>query len=406
MIYRVHIEAFVIKPEVRQALEQAKEYPELAKSRFAVFDGGLAYAVEHYASNPTPQLIMVEEDADDATMLAHLEQLAEVCDPDTKVVVIGAVNDVKVYRHLIAQGVSEYLVSPVSARDVIECVGGIFADPAAAPRGKLIAFFGARGGVGSSVLAQNVAWSLAQALEDDVVLLDLDLPFGTAGLALNVEAKQTLADVLAQPERIDHVLLERFLVKADERLSVLPGAGDLRPMPDVDFEQLDAVFEIARQMASFVVVDLPHLWAPWVEQTLKLADEVVLVALPDLANLRDCKNFMDGVGGKRMDTAPVRLVLNRVDAYKKTQLTPKDFEETVGIAPVLQVPFDPNLFGGALNNGQTLGQAAKGNKIAESLKDLALKMSGKQAPARRSGGLLAWLKGNGKPAAKKSKQSA
>lgn len=402
VIYRVHIEAFAIKPEVREALEQAKEYRDLAKSRFTVFDGGLRYAVEHYASNPTPQLILVEEDADDDTMLQHLEQLAEVCDPETKVVVIGAVNDVNVYRHLIAQGVSEYLVTPVSARDIVECVSGIFADPSAAPRGKLIAFYGARGGVGSSVLAQNAAWGLSQALDDDVLLIDLDLPFGTAGLALNVESKQTVADVLAQPERVDHVLLERFLIKFDERLNVLPAPGDLRAMPAFDYEQLDGIFEIARQMASYVIVDMPHVWAPWVEQTLKLADEVVLVAQPDLANLRDCKNLVDTIASKRVDSTPLRLVLNRMDAYKKTQLSPKDFEETLGFEPSLQIPFDPNLFGAALNNGQTLRQAVKGNKVSELLEGLALQLSGKQAAVKRPNGLLSLLTGG----QKKVKRSA
>lgn len=393
MIYKLNIDAFVATPETSEAMEQAREHRDLAKSRLNVMQGGLPAAVAYYSDNRTPQLIIVEETGDDHAMMEHLASLAEVCEPGTKVVIIGTVNDISVYRHLIGQGVSEYLVAPVTAREIVDAIVTIFADPTQPTRGRMIAVIGARGGVGSSTVAHNLAWSIAQSVDEDTILVDLDVPFGTSGLAFNMDSKQTIGDALAQPERIDMVLLERFLVKHDERLQVLMSAGDLRVPPDMDIEAVDKVLDQVRQMAAFVVVDLPHLWAPWVDFTLKSADEMVIVAQPDLANLRDCKNLVEIVGAKRGEGNAPRIVLNKMDAHKRTQLSPKDFEETLRVAPTLSVAFEPNVFGAAANNGQMVGEASKSSKPAENFKQLALQLTGRQAvQAKKHPSLLGWLK--------------
>jgi Flp pilus assembly protein, ATPase CpaE len=393
VIYKLHIDAFYATPETQSALEQAREYRDLAKSRMNVLPGGLPGAVEYYSSNRNPQLILVEETSDDEAMMEHLAQLAEVCEPGTKVVVIGSVNDINVYRLLLGQGISEYLVPPVSPREIVDTVLAIFADPAQPPRGRMIAFYGARGGAGSSTLAHNVAWSLAKYLDEDVVLLDLDASFGTSSLAFNgIETKQAVVDVLSQPERIDVVLLERFLAKYDDRLQILPSAGDLRTVPNLDVEAVDKLLDFSRQMAAYVVVDVPHVWAPWVDYTLKMADELVLVSRPDLASLRDCKNLVDMVAAKRGDGNPTRVVLNCNDSYKRTQLSAKDFQETLNLEPAMVLPFDPNLFGAAANNGQMIGEANKTSKIADSIKQLAMLVSGKQTPPKKHASLMDWLR--------------
>lgn len=393
MIYKLHIDAFFITPEVQAVFEQAKEFRDLAKSRVNILPGGLPAAIEYYSSNRNPQLILIEEVGDDQAMMRDLAGLAEVCEPGTRVVIVGAVNDIGVYRQMIAQGISEYLVTPVAPREIVDSIMGIFTDPTQPPRGRLIAFFGARGGTGNSTVAHNAAWSLARHVDEDVILIDLDIPFGTSGLAFNgIDAKQTVADVLAQPDRIDLVLLERFLVKYDDRLQLLPSAGDLRTLPHLDAEAVDKLLDYARQMAAFVVVDLPHLWAPWVDYTVKMADDLVVVAQPDLASLRDCKNLVDMVAAKRGDGSSTRIVLNRHDAYKRSQLSAKDFEETLKIAPAMILPFEPNVFGTAANNGQMIGESNKTSKVAESFKQFALQLSGKQSVAKKQAGLMQWLK--------------
>jgi len=395
VIYRLTIDAFHATPEVARACELFSHDRQFGKSRISLRGGGLDAAVAYYQNNATPQVVIVEEVSDDRAMLERLGRLAEVCVAGTRVVVIGTLNDIAVYRTLIAQGVSEYLIAPVSAAQIAGAIEAIFADPKAQPRGRMIAFFGARGGVGSSTLAHNVAWSMAQQTAEEVVLLDLDRAFGTVGLAFNTESRQTVSELLGEPDRIDAQMLDRILLKYDERLHLLPSPSELRPWPPIEVEAIDKLLDLVRQMTPFVVLDLPHHWEPWIVHALEAADVLVVTATPDLPNLRDTKNLLDTVGPRRGDRMPIQVVLNRMDALKKSQLTSKDFEETLKIAPALSLPFDP-LFGEASNNGQMLGEVAKTSKIAESIAQFALSLSGRQAaPSRKpspTDALTAWLK--------------
>lgn len=384
--YRISIDAFVIKPETQAALEKAQADRRLAKSKMHILPGGCAAAAGHYAEHPTPSLILVEETDDDKTMMDRLGQLAEVCEPGTKVMVIGQLNDIGLYRALLGHGVSEYLVTPIDPKMVLEAVDAIFSDPAAPPRGRVIAVFGARGGVGASTLAQNLAWSIARQGDDDVLLVDMDVPFGTAGLGMNAEAKQTIADALAQPDRLDAQLLEKIVVKRDDHLALLVAPALLAPSGEIQPEAVERIIDVARQAAGIVVLDIPHIWSAWVQEALVNADELVIVATPDLAALRDSKNIIDFVSAKRGVDAPPRLVLTRQDPKLKTQLSTKDFEETTGLAPTLVLAMDYALFGTAANNGQTLGEVNKTHKIVEAVDAFAQQVSGRVTAAKKKKG--------------------
>ncbi|MBI4966979.1 MAG: AAA family ATPase [Rhodospirillales bacterium] len=383
MSYKIAIEAFVLTPATRATLESVRADRRLNRSRIELHDGGLPGAVAYFHQNHTPNLIIVEEESDEAAMMAQLEQLAEVCDPTTKVIVIGQLNDIRFYRTLINAGISEYLVAPVAADALLAAIDAIYADPGSQQKGKVLAFIGARGGVGSSTVAHNVAWAIAQLGDDDVAVLDLDLAFGTAALAFNLDPKQTIADALANPDRLDATLIERFMVKHDDRLMVLGAPANLRAFPAIEPEAVERILELVRPMANFIVLDLPHQWASWVQTLLIEADEMIITAVPDLAGLREAKNFYDSLAEKRGEGAKPRLILNRVDPSKKTQLTAGDFKETIGVEPLQAIAADPVLFGNAANNGQMIGEVNKTHKIVEQFRQLAIALGGRVAPGAR-----------------------
>lgn len=382
MNHRVTIDAFALTPEVAQVLKEVRDDRAFAKSRFTVMAGGLAASVAQYADKPSPQLVIVEEEDEDSVMLERLGQLAEVCEPGTRVVVIGRLNDIRLYRTLIGHGVSEYLLRPVTARQVVETLDTLFADPQAAPRGRSIAFWGARGGVGSSTLAANTAYSLAQSLKDDVILIDFDLAFGTTVLSLNLDTKQTIADALANPDRLDAVLLERFMLAYDDHLRVLASAANMASVK-VTPEAVARVLELAQAMGAVVIADLPRQWADWSVEIMTAADELVVVSTPDLAGLRDTKAVLDAIGPKRGTAHAPRLLLNKLDAYRRTQIAPKDFEETLGVEALVTLAFEPQLFGDAANNGQMLAETQRTHKVVEQLTSAALTLAGKTNAAAR-----------------------
>lgn len=362
--------------------------------------GGIPAAIAFFADNTTPNLIILESALSGAELLAGISTLAEVCDEGTEVLVLGSANDVSTYRALTSEGVSDYLVGPHSAASVFEAIEAAVIDPDSPPRGQVIAFIGAKGGVGSSTIAANVTWCLAKTFNDAVIMLDLDLAFGTAGLSFNVEQQEGIHDALAAPDRLDEVLLDRFLAVAEENIKVLCTTASLEANADIDPKALDSLLELVRRTAPFIVLDIPHGWTAWQRHAIMQVDEIVLTSTLDLACLRASKNLVELLESKRANDAPIRLVINHQGAYRKTELSDKDFETAVGGKAELIIEHDPALFGTAANNGQVIGAMKSDDKVVEGFNTLAQIVSGmelskpkkKTAEEPEPGGLFSFLK--------------
>lgn len=394
MFLRVTIEAFAAQSATRSAFERAAADSRLSRSRMTVHDGGLPGAVAYFRENPTPQVLLVEETGGDEALMAALGQLAEVLEPGVKVIVVGALNDVGLYRTLVGQGVSEYLVAPPTADLVVETVIKLFNDPTATPRGRVIAVFGAGGGVGASAIAHNVAWLLARTYKEPTILADLDCSFGSADLAFNVESKQSAVDVLAQSDRMDDVLFDKCLVPCGDNLKVLANTGVLVAAPQLPSEALEKFLDLANGMAGYTVLDLPHVWTDWSLAALEIADETIVVAQPDLTGLRESKNIF-GYLTPRRGAKPTRLVINKTGESKKTELSAKDFLEATGLHAVLTIPYAPDLFRNAMNNGQMIEETSKSHPAADGLRKIVAAVSGRETKTAKSAGkfdILGWLR--------------
>lgn len=185
LVPRINIQVFCDSPQTAEVVQLAAADRRMQRAYTSVHAGGIGAAVMAFQTQATPNLLIVESRSPRDVMLSELSSLAEVCQPDTKVVVIGHVNDVLLYRELMRQGISEYLVMPFQQMQFIELVAGLYQNPAAKPVGRVLAFIGAKGGVGSSSIAHNVGWSMARNYSTETVIADLDLAFGTAGLNFN-----------------------------------------------------------------------------------------------------------------------------------------------------------------------------------------------------------------------------
>jgi pilus assembly protein CpaE len=394
---RISIHAFCEFPDTGAALQRAGGDRRLSKAHLQVQLGGVNAAVEHYNGQITPNLLIVETRLGGQDALAELDRLAEVCDPATKVIVVGRANDVELYRELMRRGASEYLIAPVEPLRLIEVISGLYLDPGATPIGRVVAVLGARGGTGSSTVAHNLGWCIAEELHINTTIIDMDLPFGTVGLDFNDEASQGVADALSAPERLDDVLLDRLLLKRGDHLSLFTAPAALERDYDATPEAYEAVVDAVRQTTPCVVLDVPHGWQPWIKNTLMAADDIVIVATPDLTSLRNAKNMIELVKNARPNDVPPRLVINQVGTPKRPEIPAKDFAETMGVDPAAIIGFDPALFGQAANNGQMVIELAPKAQVSESLRRLCRALTGRTmegaATGKNAASIFSLLKG-------------
>jgi len=264
---RISVQAFCETVETAAAIQAAGEDRRMAKAHLRIQMGGLIAAVEAYQNAPTPNVIILESDNRSEDILNGLDQLAPVCDAQTRVVIIGRMNDVALYRELVRRGVSDYLIAPVGALQVVRAVCGLFSAPDAKPVGRIIAVVGAKGGVGASTIAHNVAFSIARDLMLDSVVTDLDLAFGTAGLDFNQDPPQGIAEAVFSPDRIDNAFIDRLLSKCTDHLSLLAAPATLDHVYDFGADAFEAIFDSLRATVPSIVLDVPHQWSGWTKHS-------------------------------------------------------------------------------------------------------------------------------------------
>ncbi|MGO9389903.1 AAA family ATPase [Rhodoblastus sp.] len=385
---RISLQAFCETPEIAALIGDAAKDRRMEKAHVKVNMGGAPAAVEAYRAAPTPNVIVLESSGARRELMEQLETLAEYCDSGTKVMVIGRVNDITLYRELISRGVGDYLVQPFAMMDFIAAVSAQYHHDSAVPLGRIIAVAGCKGGVGASCVAHNLAWSIARELDASTVIADFDLPFGTAGLDFNQDPPQGIAEAVFAPDRLDANLLDRLLSKCSDKLSILAAPATVDRCYDLHENAFDGLLDLLRASTPYIVLDLPHVWTAWSRRMLAAADEAVLVASPELASLRNAKSLLDVLrAARRSDPAP-RLVLNGVGLPKRPEIAAADFAKAVEAEPCAIIAHDARLFGTAANNGQMIAEMEDGAKTAQVFNDLARLVTGRGAVRRGSKGFL------------------
>jgi pilus assembly protein CpaE len=385
---RITIQAFCETPDVAASIQAAAEDRRMQKAQLKVLMGGAPAAVEAYRHSPTPNVIVLESHGDRFALLALLDQLSEVCDGGTKVMVVGHVNDVILYRELMRRGVSEYIIAPVAVLDIVRSISELFSGPGADPVGRTVAVVGAKGGVGASTVAHNLSWAMARQLSVSTVVVDLDIAFGTAGLDFNQDPPQGIAEAIFAPERLDANLVDRLLSRCSDNLSLLAAPAMLERTTDLVETALDGLLDILRSSVPCIVLDVPHVWTAWVRRTLIGADEIVIVAAPELASLRNAKNLYDTLRQARPNDRKPKILLNQVGVPKRPEIAAAEFAKALGTDISASLPFDAQLFGTAANNGQMIAEVQASGKIAEAFKDLGGAITGRAEPRRSKGNLL------------------
>ena len=363
------------RPEVAEQLAALAADKRLARTEITSGRGGVLGAVAH-CRDERPDVLILDTTLNNAAMLAALDRLADVAS-GAKVIVIGAVNDIGLLRELSARGVAEYMVPPLEPARLVDAICGLYAET---DNSHVIAVMGARGGVGASTIARNIAWSIAERQQLSAALVDLDLPFGAAALSLGADAAHTLADLLAAEDA--DAALDRAACRVSDRLTVYAAPADPACDLELDAPSAEHVIAAVRRASPHVVLDLPHQWSEGVRAALARADDIVIVSSPDLASLRNTDNLLKHLKDARKDLQPL-VLLSMVGVPKRPEITLKDFTEAVGAAPLLAFAYDPALFGQCANEGKSLYEAAPRSKPAVAIDELATLLTGREPCARK-----------------------
>ena len=376
--------------------EGARLFAEVARSRQFVrthvdmTEGGIPAAVATYQERPTPELLVVESAARGDALFEELAALAEVTMPETQVVVFGHVNDIELYRTLIEEGVADYIALPTTATRVVAALARLFAGEKLEKLGREVVFLGAKGGVGSSIIAHNVAWVLSEDWHVNTAVVDLDLAFGTAGLDFDVHPAQGLIEALESSDRMDTTLIDRLLHKCSEHLMVLAAPGNIDKTVTIQEQALDLVLETLRETVPLSILDMPSDWCEWMRTAIAHADEVVITATPELAALRNTRLLAEKIKGLRTGEAPPLLVLNQVGMGKRPEIPASEFADAVGLEVTEEIPFDATAFGEAALKGVMLLEEAPKSEAAQAIRRLAARigqidMHGEDEEASRFG---------------------
>ncbi|MCW5703947.1 MAG: AAA family ATPase, partial [Bradyrhizobium sp.] len=316
-------------------------------------------------------------------ILAGLDELASVCDPGTRVIVIGTASDITPYRELVRRGVNDYVIGPVEVLDVVRSICSLFSASEAITVGRMIAVVGAKGGVGASTVAHNVAWHIARDVPLDSVVIDLDLAFGTASLDYNQDPVQGIANAVFSPDRLDSSFMERLLAKCTDNLSLLAAPAALDQVYDFGADAFDSIFDTLRMTTPCIVLDVPHQWTAWTRRALVGADDILIVAEPDLANMRNTKNMMSLLKAARPNDRPPLYCLNQIGMHRRPEIEVRAFAKTIESQPIASIPFDSKTFGTAANNGQMIAEVTANHRAARMFQQMARRLTGRSEPRKK-----------------------
>ncbi len=301
---------------------------------------------------------------------------------------IGTTNDAAPYRELVRRGVSDYVIGPVVTLDVVRSICGLFSASEAVAVGRIIAIVGAKGGVGASTVAHNVAWAIARDLALDSVVIDLDLAFGTASLDYNKDPLQGIANAVFSPDRPDTAFIDRLLAKCTDHLSLLAAPATLERVYDFGEQAFDAIFDTLRMTTPCIVLDVPHQWSGWTRRALVGADDILIVAEPDLANLRNAKNMLNMLKASRPNDRAPQYCLNQVGMPRRPEINAREFAKAIESQPIAAIPFDSRMFGEAANNGQMIAEIAARHRTTEKFLQIGQRLTGRGEAKKPRGSFL------------------
>lgn len=376
------IHAYVCDDATLQIVRDVSE--DMGWSQDKAYKGGLRNATQSLSVSASPQILLVDL-SESGDPIGDINGLAEVCEPGTIVIAVGQVNDVRLYRDLLMSGLQDYLLKPLSADALREAFANAQSllnapkqDDSNTDRPHIsTAVIGTRGGSGASTIAVSLAWMFSQAQGHSTGLLDLDVHFGTEALAMDLEPGRGLTDAIDNPSRIDGLFMERAMIKANERLSILSAEAPMNSPVLTDGSAFSRLQEEFRAAFDNTVIDLPRSMLIAYPHLMHDVNVAVIVTELTLAAARDSIRILAWLK-QNAPHCKILIVANNVQSAV-VEISRKDFENTIESKIDLMLPADPKATAQAAKLGQPVVEAMRSSKLSSGIGALADMISGSLA---------------------------
>lgn len=366
------VDLFIRDPETAAAARALAEDWRFARVTLNIVEGDVENAIAAYERAPSPALLIVETDTTDESFVSRLETLSGLCSEGTSAVIVGPVNDVNLYRSLTSMGVSDYLVRPVPQETLSEVIAGTLIDRLGAAGSHLIAMVGAKGGVGTSALAQALAWGVAEELDQKTFFLDVAGGWSSLSVGMQFDPATTLPEAARAAAARDEDTLKRMLFKAGNRLSVLASGADAMLDPSISAQQLEDILDMVMTSYPVVIVDLSGAVPSLQRTVMNRAHELIVVTTPTLPSLRSARSLMQEIKVLHGGSAEgIDLVVNMQGLAPGKEVPKADIASALECVPAAILPFDPKLFIGLESEGRNLMEDKAGYDIVSALLPLA-----------------------------------
>ena len=352
------------------------------------FEATLDAALRRLHEGLNPRVLVIDL-SESTAPISELSAARAVGGADLKLLVLGSVNDVSLYRDMIAAGATDYLVKPPAREQLAALFEKNTGGGGTGGLGNVIAFIGSRGGVGNTTAAVSTAWVLAEERKERTALVDLDLHFGTVALKLDTDPGNGLCEALEQPSRIDSLFIERAMIKVTDNLRILAAEAAMADPLIVDTGAIDVLLYELRRKFQWVVVDMPRFVSPLQRVILAAASRTILVCERSLAGLRDTIRVQTVL---REHAPQSRLLLVESGAHgDRATVGKSEFEKAVGKTFDGSLSYDTKAAGAAANAGQPVPMAAPRSVYAREINQLMTTIAGAtEAKKRRFAINLPW----------------
>ncbi len=365
--------------------------------------GGLAAAGQYLKGGGSPHLLIIDL-GDSDQPYEELLSIADCCPPETNVVALGNVNDLGLYKRLVAAGVADYLVKPVSAEDLevslLAASLGNAAHSDEAPADHLADVFvvvGVRGGVGASTVTANCAWLAAHERDKKVALLDMDVQFGTSALSLDLVPTGGLVEALQNPSRLDSLFMASAMVPKTDQLSIMAAEEELGRDAGYAPEAFERLLNEVRRGFEVVWIDVPRGTFGSLGKILPHVKHVFIVADMSLASLRDAVRLKSFCGDHAAFTN-LSIIVNKFDKTRQS-MTPAQFERGIETKIAVRLPDEFKVVDAAAAAGKVFAETARRSKVTvgcRAIVDIALADPKEDEKAKEKGGLFSSRKKKGK----------